>query len=170
MSQKTNNFSFDKKRDLLGKVAMAAFLLAAFVVPAYSQDNDDAEFGGKVLDAGNRQIGKADFIQDTGDVKTNFGYSIKMWLDDGRLRIIRPSSGSRSSTINCSFREYKVDSKNPKDDRLWDETGSGTASLQMPPTGEVRKITGSMVMTKKVVGDEDVAVNEKPQKFVIVID
>ena len=92
-----------------------------------------------------------------------------MWLDGGRLRIIRLNSGSRSN-INCSFREYKVDSKNPKDHRLWDETASGTASLQMPASGEVRKITGSMVMTKKVVGDEDVAVNEKPQHFTIVID
>ena len=167
MNQKTNNLSFDKMRDLLGKVAMAAFLLAAFVIPAFSQDEVQAT--GKVLDAGNRQIGKAELIADTG-IQVNFTYRIKMWLDDGRLRIIRPSSGSRSGTINCSFREYKVDSSNPKDDSRWDETGSGTASLQMPPTGEVRKITGLMVMTKKVVGDEDVAVNEKPQKFVIVID
>ena len=131
MSQKTNNFSFDKMRDLLGKAAMAAF-----VVPAFSQDEVQAT--GKVLDAGNRQIGKAELIADTG-IQVNFTYRIKMWLDSGRLRIIRPNSGSRSSTINCSFRECKVDSKNPKDDQLWDETASGTASLQMPASGEVQR-------------------------------
>jgi len=169
MNQKTSKFSCGKMRDLLGKVAMAAFLLAAFIVPAFSQDDDEAVVG-KVLDAGNRQIGKAELITDNGNVKTNFGYYIKMWLDGGKLRLIRPNSGSRSSAINCSFSEFKYDSKNPKDDSRWDETGSGTASLQIPPTVDVRKISGSMVMTKKVVGDEDVAVNEKPQKFVIVID
>lgn len=169
MHKKTSGFTFDKMRGLLGKVAFATILLAAFAVPAFSQD-DDTEFVGKVLDAGNSQIGRAEFIQDTGDVKTNFGYYIKIWLDGGRLRIIKPHSGSRSSSINCSFREYKVDSSNPKDSSRWDETGSGTALLQMPPTGEVQKINGSMTLTKKVVGDDEVVVNEKPQRFTIAID
>lgn len=170
MKQTITKFSFGRMRGLLSQVAMAALLLAVFVVPAFSQDDDDT-IAARVLDGDNRQVGKAELILDTGDVKTNFGYYIKMWLDGGsRLRIIKPQSGSRSSTINCTFREYKVDPKNPKDDSRWDETGSGTASLQMPPTGDVQKITGSMVMTKKVAGDDEVAVNEKPQKFLIVID
>ena len=66
--------------------------------------------------------------------------------------------------------QFKVDSSKPKDESLWDEIGSGTVSLQIPITDEVRKITGSMTLTKKIVGDDEVTVNEKPQKFVIVID
>ena len=167
INQKTSNFRFS---DLPGKVSMAILLLAVFIVPAFSQDEDET-IAGKVMDNNNRQIGKAELILNTGDVKTNFGYDIKIWLDDGsRLRIIRPHSGSRSSTINCSFREYKIDLNNPKDDSHWDETGSGTASLQMPASGDVRKITASMTLTKKVVGDDEVEVSNKPQKFVIVID
>jgi hypothetical protein len=146
-----------------------AFLLAVGVTAAFSQDDDT--IGAKVLDAGNRPAGKAELILDTGDVKTNFGYTIKMWLDGGsRLRIVRPQSGSRSSTIECSFREYKVDPKDPKNSSSWDETGSGTASLKMPASGDVQKIDASMTLTKKAVGDDEVAVNEKPQRFVIVLD
>ena len=167
MNKKTSNFRFS---DLPGKVSMAILLLTMFVVPAFSQDDGDV-IAGKVLDAGNRQIGKAELILNTGDVKTNFGYDIKLWLDDGsRLRIVRPNSGSRNSAINCSFREYKVDSNNPKDDSRWNETGSGTASLKMPASGDVKKITASMTLTKKVVGDNEIEVSDKPQKFVIVID
>jgi hypothetical protein len=167
MNQKTSNFRFS---DFPGKVSLAILLLAVFVVPAFSQNDDDV-IAGKVLDAGNRQIGKAELILTTKDVKINFDYDIKIWLDGGsRLRIVRPNSGSRSSTINCSFSEYKVDSNNPKDDSRWEETGSGTASLKMPASGDVQKITASMTLTKKVVGDDEVAVNHKPQKFVIAID
>lgn len=143
-------------------------LLLVFAVPAFSQD-DNETVGGRVLDAYNRQIGKAEIIPDIA-IQVNFTYYIKVWLNDGRVRIIRPQSGSRSSTIKCSFREYEYDSSNPKDNSRWEETASGTASLQMPPTGEVRKITISMVMTEKVVGDDEVEVNAEPQKFVIVID
>jgi len=170
MNQKTSYFRFSSIRDLLGKSAMTAFLLAVFIVPAFSQD-DDETIAGKVMDNNNRQVGKAELILNTGDVKTNFGYDIRIWLDDGsRLRIVRPHSGSRSSTINCSFREYKVDSNNPKDDSRWNETGSGTDSLKMPASGDVQKITALMTLTKKVVGEDEVAVSDKPQKFVIVID
>ncbi len=77
MNQKTSNFRLS---DLPGKVSMAILLLAVFIVPAFSQDDDDV-IAGKVLDAGNRQIGKAELILNTGDVKTNFGYDIKIWLD-----------------------------------------------------------------------------------------
>jgi len=48
--------------------------------------------------------------------------------------------------------------------------GSGTASLKMPASGDVKKITASMTLTKKVVGDNEIEVSDKPQKFVIVID
>lgn len=167
INQKTSNFRFS---DLPGKVSMAILLLAVFIVPAFSQDEDET-IAGKVMDNNNRQVGKAELILTTKDVKINFDYDIRMWLDGGsRLRIVRPYSGSRSSAINCSFREYKVDSNNPKDDSRWEETGSGTASLQMPASGDVQKITASMTLTKKLVGDDEVAVNDKPQKFVIVID
>jgi hypothetical protein len=167
IKQKTNNFKFS---DLPGKVSMAILLLAVFIVPAFSQDEDET-IAGRVMDNNNRQVGKVELILTTKDVKINFDYDIKIWLDDGsRLRIVKPHSGSRSSTINCSFREYKVDSNNPKDDSRWDETGSGTASLQMPASGDVRKITTSMTLTKKLVGEDEVAVSDKPQKFVIVID
>lgn len=169
MSPQTTRFC-SATRDALRKITLTAFCLALFMVPAFAQDDEDT-IPGKLLDAGNRQIGKAELELDTGDVKTNFGYWVKLWTDgNSRLRIIKPQSGSRSTPINCSFREYKVDPKNSKDSSKWDETGSGTATLQMPASGDVRKITVSLVLTKKVVGDDEVAVNEKPQKFVIVID
>jgi hypothetical protein len=170
MNPKTTRSSFFATKDVFSKITIIAFLLAAFMIPAFAQDDDEA-IPGKVMDASNRQAGKAELILDTGDVKTNFGYNIKLWLDGGsRLRLIRPQSGSRSSTITCSFREYKVDPKNPKDSTKWDETGSGTATLQMPASGDVQKITVSIALTKKVVGDDEVSANEKPQKFVIVLD
>src|SRR2546425_895167 len=131
---------FGGSAGLLGETAIAAFLVSVIAVYAFAQADDDI-VPGKVFDSGNRQIGRAELILDTGDVKTNFGYNIKLWLDGGlRLAIIRPQSGSRSSTINCSFREYKVDPKNPKDSSRWNETGSGTATLRMPATGDVQKI------------------------------
>ena len=165
--QRTGNFRFS---NFPGKVSLAILLPALFVVPAFSQNDDDV-IAGKVLDTGNRQIGKAELILTTKDVKINFDYDIRVWLDGSfLLRIIKPYSGSRSSTINCSFSEYKVDSNNPKDDSRWEETGSGTASLQMPASGDVQKITASMTLTKKVVGGDEVAVSAKPQKFVIVLD
>jgi hypothetical protein len=161
----------------MGRLNIAYILLALAALtaptpaaaPGFSQD-DDVEFVGRVLDASDPQIGKAEFIQHSGDVKIMFDYYIKMWLDGGRLRIIRPQSGSRSSTINCSFREYKVDPSNPKNTRLWRETGSGTATLQVPSGDEVRRINGSMVITERVSGDDSAPVNETPQRFVIFID
>lgn len=159
MNQKTYKFGF-------GKFSILAFLLLAFAASAFSQDDDIVT--GKVIDAGSRrQIGKAEIITASND----FGFYIKMWLDGGKLRIIRPLSGSRSSTINCSFQEYKYDTKNPKDDSLWMETVSGNVSLQVQNSGdEVRKMSGSKVATKKVVGDNEVVVNEKPQRFEIIIE
>lgn len=170
MNPTKTRVSFLGTSNAIRKITIAALLLAAFVLPAVGQDDDEA-IPGKVMDAANKQVGKADLILDTGDVKTNFGYNIKLWTDGGsRLRMIRPQSGSRSSTITCSFREYKVDPKNPKDSSKWDETGSGTATLQMPASGDVQKISVSLTLTKKVVGDDEVAVSEKPQKFVVVLD
>src|SRR5688572_863507 len=143
-----------KSKSLLRMTAMPAFVMSMMVISAFAQDDDTVS--GKVLDAGNRTIGKADLVLDTGDVKTNFGYNVKLWLDSGsRLIFIRPQSGSRSSTIKCSFREYKVDAKNPKDDSRWVETGSGTATLQMSATGDVQRIAASVTLTTKVVGDNE---------------
>ncbi len=170
MNPTKTRVSFLSTSNAIRKITLAALLLATFMLPAFGQDDDEA-IPGKVMDAGNKQVGKADLILDTGDVKTNFGYNIKLWLDGGsRLRLIRPQSGSRSSTITCSFREYKVDARNPKDSTKWDETGSGTATLQMPASGDVQKITATMTLTKKVVGDDEVPANDKPQKFTIVLD
>lgn len=143
-------------------------LLVVCTVPVFSQDDDEA-IPARVLDASNRPIGKAELIPDTA-TQVNFTYSIKMWLSDGRLRILRLQSGSRSSGIQASFREYKYDTIRPKDKSQWDETGSGTASLQMPASGDVQKILVSMTRTKKVSGENEVGVDEPPQKFVIVLE
>lgn len=146
----------------------AILLLVVGTAPAFSQDDDEA-VPARVLDASNRPVGKAELIPDTA-TQVNFTYSIKMWLSDGRLRVILLQSGSRSSGIQASFREYKYDPSRPKDSSRWDETGSGTASLQMPASGDVQKITVSMTRTKKVSGDNEVAVDEAPQKFVVVLE
>lgn len=145
-----------------------AAILLLCSAPAFSQDEDEA-VPARVLDASNRSVGKAELITDIA-TQVNFTYSIKMWLSDGRLRVIRLQSGSRSSGIQASFREYKYDTSRPKDKSRWDETGSGTATLQMPASGDVQKITVSMTRTNKVSGDDEVAVDEAPQKFVLVLD
>ncbi len=154
----------------LGRFAMTAviILLGVCASSAFAQDDDEA-VPARVLDASNRPIGKAELIPDIA-TQVNFTYRIKMWLSDGRLRVIRLQSGSRSSGIQASFREYKYDTSHPKDQSRWEETGSGTASLQMPASGDVQKITIPMTMTKKVSGDNEVAVDELPQKFVIVLE
>ena len=149
-------------------VTAAILLLVVVAHPVFAQDDDEA-VPARILDAGNRPIGKAELIPDVS-TQVNFTYSIKMWLNDGRLRIIRLQSGSRSSGIQASFREYKYDASHPKDKSRWEETGSGTASLQLPATGDVQKISVSMMKTKKVSGDDEVAVAEPPQKFVVVLE
>lgn len=157
------------KKHLLSLAHLFALLLLVVGLnPALAQDDDEA-VPARVLDAGNRPIGKAELIPDTA-TQVNFTYYIKMWLSDGRLRVIRLQSGSRSSGIQASFREYKYDASRPKDSSRWDETGSGTASLQMPATGDVQKITLTMTRTKKVSGDDEVAVDEPAQKFDLVLE
>lgn len=146
---------------------VALLLLVVCTSPTFSQD--DEAVPARVLDASNRPIGKAELIPDIA-TQVNFTYSIRMWLSDGRLRIVRLQSGSRSSGIQASFREYKYDSSRPKDSSRWEETGSGTASLQMPATGDVQRITVSMTRTKKVSGDDEVVVDEPAQKFVVVLE
>lgn len=157
------------KKHLLSLAHLFALLLLVVSLnPALAQDDDEA-VPARVLDAGNRPIGKAELIPDTA-TQVNFTCYIKMWLSDGRLRVIRLQSGSRSSGIQASFREYKYDASRPKDSSRWDETGSGTASLQMPATGDVQKITLTMTRTKKVSGDDEVAVDEPAQKFDLVLE
>ena len=165
---KRNKFSLSGPIGTIAKAAMLALLVAAFAVVAFSQD--DVELTGKVIDSGGHTIGKADLIQRSGDASIMFDYYIKMWLDGGKLRIVRPGGGKRSTTIECSYREYTVDPAHPTDQSKWNETGSGTATLKMQPTGELHSINVSTTKTKKVVGDNDVDVNEPPQKFVIRFD
>jgi hypothetical protein len=150
-------------------LAMTVFLLIVFVLPVLSQDDEDG-IPAKVVE-GKRQVGKAELVTNSGDVKINFGYDINLWLDGGsRLLIINPQSGTRGTGIKCIFREYKVDPRSPKDSSRWEETGSGMATLQMSASGEVRKIQVAVTLTKKVVGDDEVAVNEKPRMLEIVLD
>lgn len=152
-------------KQFFGKMA-ALLLLVVFVLPAFSQDDDTVV--GRLLNADTRQpLGKAEILTASNE----FGLSLKLWLNGGKVRIIRPHSGSRSSTIHCSFREYKYDTSDPRNSQLWTETGAGTVALQIPASKDVvRSMTGTMVMTKKVVGEDEVAVQETPQKFVIVIE
>lgn len=166
------HLGYSKTCCFAGKLFRAMLVLAVaaiVVVPAYSQDDDEA-VPGKVVDASNKTVGRADLTLDIGQPPTNFGYWVYLYVGTDRLMVIKPQSGSRSSTIVCSFREYKIDVAKPKDRSKWIETGSGTATLQMPATGEVSKINVTVTLTKKVVGDNDVAVNEKAQKLVIVLD
>ena len=149
------------------KLVIATICLNLFAMSVFAQD--DGATVGKVVDAVSRQqLGKAEIITDSSD----FGFYVKMWLNGSKLRIIRPTSGSRSATLNCSFREYKVSASNPKDSGSWEETGSGTATLQTPvdANGEVRKMTGSMVVTERIVGDKETKVTEKAQRFEIIIE
>lgn len=83
----------------LGRFAMTAviILLGVCASSAFAQDDDEA-VPARVLDASNRPIGKAELIPDIA-TQVNFTYRIKMWLSDGRLRVIRLQSGSRSSGI-----------------------------------------------------------------------
>ncbi len=166
MAGKTNIRDFRNSFTLRCALSLISFVL--FALPVFGQDDDAVT--GKVLDGISRkQIGKAEIITASND----FGFYVKMWLDGGsKLRIIRPGSGSRSTTLNCSFREYKVDANDPKNETLWDEVASGTATLQTPvsPSGEVRNMPGSMVVTERVVGDKDVKVTEKSQRFEIIIE
>jgi hypothetical protein len=152
-----------------GRTAAALVLLLTTIAsPAFSQEADEA-VAGRVVDAANRPIGTAEMIPDVA-IQVNFTYSIRLWLNDGRVRVVRPQSGSRSTTIKCSFTEYTYDAGNPKDRSRWEETGSGTASLQMPPIGDVRRISVSLAMTKKIVGEEEQTVTAEPRTVVIVID
>ncbi len=152
----------------IGKTIAISFLIVTFIISALAQDDD--AIGAKVLDANNRTVGKAELITDNGEVKTNFGYYIKMWTDGGTMRIIRPQSGSRASGISCSVREYKVDVTNPRDSSKWDETGSGTATLQMAATVDVQKITATIIINKRYKGDSEFSVKESPQKFTVVLE
>jgi hypothetical protein len=150
------------------KTNLVAILLVslAFVTIALAQDDN---LTGKVVDTVTRkELGKAEIVT-TSD---NFGFYVKMWLSGGKLRIIRPDSGSRATTMNCSFREYKVNPNNPKDSSGWEETGAGTATLQTPidNNGNVSKMPGSMIVKEKIVGEREVKVTEKAQKFEIIID
>lgn len=138
----------------------------AFATFSFAQDDN---LTGKVVDAVSRQqIGKAEIVTTSDD----FGFYVKMWLNGSKLRIIRPDSGSRATTLNCSFREYKVNPNNPKDQDSWEEIGSGTATLQTPvdSSGNVSKMPGSMVLTEKIVNDKETKVTEKAQRFEIIID
>lgn len=148
------------------KIIVFTFLFMAFAVSVFAQDDN---LTGKVVDAVSRQqIGKAEIITTSDD----FGFYVKMWLNGSKLRIIRPNSGSRSTTLNCSFREYKVNPNNPTDSSGWDEIGSGTATLQTPVdvNGNVSKMPGSMVVTERIVNDKETKVTEKAQKFEIIIE
>lgn len=148
------------------KIILITVLLLAFATTTFAQDDNLA---GKIVDAVSRkELGKAEIVTTSDD----FGFYVKMWLNGSKLRIIRPSSGSRATTLNCSFREYKVNPNNPKDDSTWEEIGAGTATLQTPvdSNGNVSKMTGSMTLTEKVVNDKEVKVTEKAQKFEIIIE
>lgn len=148
------------------KIILLTFLFMAFATFSFAQDDN---LTGKVVDAVSRQqIGKAEIVTTSDD----FGFYVKMWLNGSKLRIIRPDSGSRATTLNCSFREYKVNPNNPKDQDSWEEIGSGTATLQTPvdSSGNVSKMPGSMVLTEKIVNDKETKVTEKAQRFEIIID
>lgn len=106
--KKAKNYNFNVFARLMFRLVFATVAVAIFAVPSHAQDDDTVP--AKVMDSANRAVGKAELVLDTGDVKTNFGYNIKMWLEgNSKLRIVRPQSGSRSTGISCSFREYKVD-------------------------------------------------------------
>ncbi|MGD9587270.1 MAG: hypothetical protein AB7Q37_08640 [Pyrinomonadaceae bacterium] len=158
-----------KQLRYVNKLVSLMMIFTALSLTALGQD-DDVEFSGRVVDGANKKVGKVDFIQTSNEVKMMFGYYLKVWLDGGRLRVIRTDSGTRSTTIICSFREYTVNAARPNDDTQWEETGSGTATLKMTPSGEVRRIDLTMTLTEKVIGDNSTPVNEPAQKFTIMID
>jgi hypothetical protein len=148
------------------KIIFLTFLFLTLAATMFAQDDN---LTGKVVDSISRkELGKAEIVT-TSD---NFGFYVKMWLTGSKLRIIRPTSGSRATTLNCAFREYKVNPNNPKDENGWEETGAGTATLQTPvdSSGEVRKMPGSMTLTERIVNDKEVKVSEKAQKFEIIIE
>lgn len=151
------------------RAAAVAFVSLLFMFPAFSQDDEDS-VPAKVTDANNKAAGKASLVLDIGRPPTNFGYIVYLYLNGDRLLLIRPESGSRSSVINCTFREYKIDNAEPKNSSKWNETGSGTATLKMPASGDVQSITATVNRTRKVVGNDEVVVTEKVIKYVITLD
>lgn len=148
------------------RIIVIAILLVVFTATAFAQDDDITT--AKVVNTNRQEIGKAEIITASND----FGFYVKMWLNGGKLRIIKPNSGSRNTMLNCSFREYKVNPNNPKDQDGWEEIGSGIATLQTPvdSNGNVSKMTGSMTLTEKVVNDKEIKVSENAQKFEIILD
>lgn len=148
------------------RIILLTILFLTFATTIFAQDDN---LTAKVIDSVSRkEIGKAEIVTTSDD----FGFYVKMWLTGAKLRIIRPNSGSRNTTMNCSFREYKVNAGNPKDSSSWEETGSGTATLQTPvgSSGNVEKMFGSMSLTEKIVNGKETKVAEKAQKFEIIIE
>ena len=136
---------------------------------AFAQDDDEAT-PAKLVDASGRSIGRAAIL----DSHQMYGLYFKLWLDNGtRMRVLHPEDDARRDRpAKFTFRDYKVDPRDPNTIKFADELGSGIATLEpnrLRRDGDVESFSGSMQLTAKTVGDNEVPVTEPPQRFTIVV-
>lgn len=148
-------------------VFAAAFLL---LVPSYgfAQGDDDDATPARLEDGSGRPIGRAVI----GTSPSMYGLYFKLWLDDGtKLRILHPTEEARRDRpAKFTFRDYKVARANATESG--DELGSGVATIEpgkLTRDGDTESFSGSMQLTAKLVGDNEVPVSEPAQRFQIVI-
>jgi hypothetical protein len=151
---------------ILGRITIAAGLVLFLTGPALAQDEEATP--ARLEDGSGRNIGRAEILESPHD----YGLYFKLFLDNGsRLRIVRPAEGARrDAPAQFTFLEYRVDPRNPK--ARGEEIGSGVATIdphQLGRDGFVTSFSGSMRLTSKAAGDNDVPVSEASQRFKIVL-
>lgn len=150
---------------IVGRLAFAAVLPLLASTYAFAQDEATPA---RLEDGAGKQIGRAEITTSS----SRYGLSFRLWLDNGaKLRILYPTDEARrDAPAKFTFREFKVDPRNPK--TRGDEIGSGVATVEVAKLsgdGNTESFSGSMQLTTKAVGDNDVPVNEPAQRFKIVL-
>lgn len=152
---------------VLGRLTFV--VIVTLLVPAYGFAQDEDTTPARLEDGAGRQIGRAEIESWPG----LFGLQFRLFLDGGtKLRILyADESARRDAPAKFTFREFKVDPRNPK---ARDEaTGTGIATIepnQLDRDGNVASFSGSMQLTEKRVGeDRYVPTSEPVQRFKIVL-
>jgi hypothetical protein len=151
---------------LCRRLILAAALTLA--IPGYGLAQDDDATPARLEDGSGRSLGRAAILTSP----QMYGLYFKLWLDNGsRLRILRPTAEARrDAPAKFTFLEYRVDPREPN--ARGDEIGSGVAMLEpnkLTRDGSAASFSGTMQLTKKTVGDDEVPVTEPAQRFTIVL-
>lgn len=151
---------------LLGRVAIALTCLLTVVPAAAAQDDDIVR--ATLEDGTGRQIGRAEIHESPH----NYGVYFRLMLDGGtKLRVLRPDEGARrNAPAPFSFLEYRVDPQNPGASN--EVIGRGTATVDPSVNdrnGVVASFSGSMQLTSRFAGDNEVPVTEPRLRFKLVI-